>query len=170
MGRAAPATVVQAGAGAPFSPERSSHRLMSTGPRSPRNFQPGGGPVHPDRRSRLLTVCRPGGRTVPATANRAGDRCTPIAGAVIAPHGSQRAAAAFRVCPDGRLELEKPWFAQTDFLMTNPGSPAYPCIALRKSIVSSFVLGVYFVIWFLALISATLLSILACLANTLLYC
>jgi hypothetical protein len=76
------ATVVRAGADAPCAPERSSHRLTAVGPRGSRDGQPGGGPAHPDRRWRLLTVCRHDGRAVHATASRAGARCTPIAGGV----------------------------------------------------------------------------------------
>ena len=115
------ATVVRAGADAPCSPERSSHRLSAAGPRGTRDCQPGGGPVHPDRRWRLLTVSRPAGRAVRATASRAGgparpDRrrrphtvsrplagghsrrlagrgpTHPIAGATFALYGGQRAA------------------------------------------------------------------------------
>jgi hypothetical protein len=51
-----------------------------------------GGPAHPVRRWRLLTVCRPAGRAVRATASRAGARRTLIAGGVFALYGGRRAA------------------------------------------------------------------------------
>jgi hypothetical protein len=41
------ATVVRAGADAPCSPERSSHRRSAAGPRGTRDCQPGGGPGAP---------------------------------------------------------------------------------------------------------------------------
>jgi hypothetical protein len=86
---------------APCSPEVSFCRLPAAGPRGCFDCRPGGGrctpiagvvispsdgrwaarftrlptgrgPTHPVRRRRLLTDCRPAGRTVPATATRAG--------------------------------------------------------------------------------------------------
>ena len=95
------------GHAAPRSPEESRRRQLAAGPRGPLRLSSGrgpthpvrrsghltvgrppghavhatasraGGPAHPDRRWRLLTVCRPAGRAVRATASRAGGPAHP---------------------------------------------------------------------------------------------
>jgi hypothetical protein len=88
LGRAASTTAVRAGAGAPCSPGRSSHRLTAAGPRGTRDGQPGWG-----RRTLIAGAVF---SRLPASWLRGtrdcypgGGRCTLITGAVIA---LQRAA------------------------------------------------------------------------------
>jgi hypothetical protein len=97
------------GHGAPRSPERSTHRMTAIGPRGSRDCQPGGGP------------------------NRAGGRCTLIAGAVIAPHGSQRAAAVSVCHPGGGPRSPIAGGLHLQAVVPGPGPAAGPRLVLGRN-------------------------------------